>query len=792
MVFTAILSLTLIPVNAWHYPGPGGGTDDLLSEAFGPRAKEIAITVYGTQPLEYLAFKAGDIDIMDWPLTPAQKDELDTEDPDQLTYARAAYTEFGMREIDLHNLAGPCTDVEFRQALSRCIDKSYFIATELAGLGLKMDSPLASKGDPWYYHYCDDLYPYSLADAAAQLDAAGYKDYDDDGWRDYPDGSPITLLFWVRADDPQRTALGVYFTNQLEVALAAIEPEFAGIDVDLRIEAKSTCFDEVMAKYNYDMYTGGWSFGRDPDTLYFLYDSAFAFEFLGVPDAPNYPGYMSADFDVAIEDCVFGENIADSIEAAHLAQKIMMDDACIIPVWCAAGDSAYLSTLEHVCKSVGYGPSSWYTFLNAYPKGTPFGGTIRWGFMNDFEALNVVHSEWVWDWQILDKLYDTLISYNPYNIAEDWSWIAKSWDVDTYEHPDYGTCTKVTFHLRNDVYWQDLPYKADRVMPDDYSLPGPVTGAKVTAEDVAFTWEYIRDVDGGTAWNQGAAADLVSAEVVDDYTVVAYMDVLMPLWAAHWVGGLPLMPKYIWEHVSNATAYDPLAQKTLVGCGPYEFDYDRMVPHEYYYLNAYRQEWHIDPVTGAAVIDKYGYFKEAPVAGTVEWVKQIPGQAVELEVHWWVHSFKQEVLPAGSVHWQLKWWNPNIPGWEVLRKHGAPVEGVIDHDIFPCIEYAYVSYVDPPAGLWCTNQIALDLWTEDPLHTHAECYVPLIWTPADADGDGYCAGIDQGMLGTYWLGEDIEPPTIPPYNILVDFDLDGYIGGTDQGIMGMNWLNELP
>ena len=588
LAFIAILSFTLIPAFAWHHPGPDGGTDDLYSEAFGPRPAEIDITVYGTQELEYIAFKAKEIDMTDWQLLPSQKDELDLEDPNQEVYARAFWKQFGMMEIDLHNLAGPCTDVEFRQALSRCIDKDYFIATELAGLGAKMDSPLASHGDPFYNHYCDDLYPYSLADAAAQLDAAGYKDYDGDGWRDYPDGTAILLLFWVRSDDPQRTALGVYFTEQLEVELAKEGPEYAGLNVDLHIAPKSTCFEEVMDKYNYDMYTGGWSFGRDPDTLYFLYHSAFAWEPDGIGKSPNYPGYMSAEFDVAIEDCVFAANIADSIAAAHVAQKIMMDDACIIPVWTGAGETPYLSTWEGVVNMVGDGPYGWWTFMNVHlADGTGSDDTFRWGFMNDIEALSIVHSEWVWDWQILDKIYDTLINYNGYDVTEDWPWIAECWDLGTYEHDVFGNCTKVTFYLRDDVYWQDLPYKADRVMPDGTPLPGPVTDQLVTAYDVNFTMIYIRDVDGETAWNQGAAADVVECEVIDDFTIAIYFDVYMPLWAVHWVGGLPIMPQYIWEHVPEAIGYDPIVERTLVGCGPYEFDYDRMVPHEYYYLTRY-------------------------------------------------------------------------------------------------------------------------------------------------------------------------------------------------------------
>jgi ABC-type transport system substrate-binding protein len=67
--------------------------------------------------------------------------------------------------------------------------------------------------------------------------------------------------------------------------------------------------------------------------------------------------------------------------------------------------------------------------------------------------------------------------------------------------------------------------------------------------------------------------DVHHVEVIDDQTIKIYYNVRSYL-ALHWLGGLPLIPKHIWESLVTDPAKDPtahLADPNLTGNGPFVF-----------------------------------------------------------------------------------------------------------------------------------------------------------------------------------------------------------------------------
>lgn len=596
LIVIALLAQTAM---AFFYPGPTP-TDDKLFNKWGPVINNLLIVPYGGAEAEYLAFKGKKIDLMDWPLLASQVAELNSLDPNMKTYARAFYVDRGMRQFDLNNMRFPLNDVNFRRALSHCFDKDAFIATQLAGLGLRMDSPLASHGDPYYNHYCDNLYPFSLQTAADILLANGYSDKDGDGFIEGPRGEKITLVMYARADDPDRSAMGQIFATNLEVGLKGTTLN-AGIDVDLRLAPKSECFQKVMVQFDYHIYTGGWGFGRDPDTLYFLYKGEFAQAF---PYTPNYPGYSNPEFDYWAEKMLTAPTMDEAIEAVHKMQEILMDDAGVIPVFTYASYSAALADVKNLVNMLGTGLGTWFNFwtlINAYREDTD---TLRWGFLNDIETFNGLHAEWVWDDQLLSCIYSSLIAFNPYNVAEDFGMLAMDWKLGEWTYQGE-KATYVEFKLREDVYWHDIPPKPDRKTPGGKPLlPGGATNVPFTAEDVALTILMNRDIPD--AWNHDAVADVVYVEVLDPYTIRVYYGVYMPLWALHWVGGLNILPKHVFGPVYEerlTRQFDPFGEKCLAGVSAFMMDYEGSKIHEYYKLVANKRYFAYHPVDVYGILD---------------------------------------------------------------------------------------------------------------------------------------------------------------------------------------------
>ena len=94
--------------------------------------------------------------------------------------------------------------VALRRAISLATDTEREIASVWRGQAIPAQSLVAPGGwgyDPAYKSANSD---YDPARAKALLDLYGYVDRDGDGWRDLPDGRPLTLLYATQPDDSSR------------------------------------------------------------------------------------------------------------------------------------------------------------------------------------------------------------------------------------------------------------------------------------------------------------------------------------------------------------------------------------------------------------------------------------------------------------------------------------------------------------------------------------------------------------------------------------------------------------
>ncbi|HTR85346.1 MAG TPA: peptide ABC transporter substrate-binding protein [Reyranella sp.] len=108
----------------------------------------------------------------------------------------------------------------------------------------------------------------------------------------------------------------------------------------------------------------------------------------------------------------------------------------------------------------------------------------------------------------------------------------------------------VTWKLKKGVKWHD--------------------GKPFTADDVVFTWAYARD-PATAALTVGSYKD-VTAEKVDDYTVVVKFQKPTPFWADAFVGASGMIiPKHLFADYSGAKSREAPTNLQPVGTGPYLF-----------------------------------------------------------------------------------------------------------------------------------------------------------------------------------------------------------------------------
>jgi peptide/nickel transport system substrate-binding protein len=151
-------------------------------------------------------------------------------------------------------------------------------------------------------------------------------------------------------------------------------------------------------------------------------------------------------------------------------------------------------------------------------------------------------------------IYDTLVWKDTQGfvpaLATDWEYLG---DENAY-----------LFHLRKDVTWHD--------------------GEKFTADDVAFTFNYVKE---HPSW----WVDLTyvkQVEVLDEYTVKIYLTEQYAPFLSDDAGALAILPQHIWQDVKNPSEF--MEPEALIGTGPFKLvDYSKT--HGTYLFEAYEEHY---------------------------------------------------------------------------------------------------------------------------------------------------------------------------------------------------------
>jgi hypothetical protein len=349
------------------------------------------------------------------------------------------------------------------------------------------------------------------------------------------------IIFYARSDHNPRLKAGEHLCANMRKA---------GIPVEFKALPSSGCYPPVMGDRDYHIYTAGWRLGRFPTSLYFLYGAIWwapwGYNYVNAPIPRPAPGTVGVDpnLDVALRDIYYAETMNDAIVAAQRAQGIFEKVLPTTPLFCAKSYFAWRNWLLGVVNMMAYGPENTYTFLNIYKAvGAPEPDRIRVGWNQPPQAVNILFSSWVYDYGILDRIYEGGQAVNPYDLATDQAWIVQDWAVSSWTDPDDGLeKTKVTFWIRKDVYWVR-----------------PVTGSVVrqfTTHDIAFSQMFSFAFDDG--WNWDNVMDIDHINIVNDFCYEIYF-IDISYWYQY-SGNYPYLPKNEWLTAKPAGATNPFCE----------------------------------------------------------------------------------------------------------------------------------------------------------------------------------------------------------------------------------------
>jgi ABC-type transport system substrate-binding protein len=519
----------------------------------GPVMPKLQFKFYSGTTALYTALKTGAIDMMAWPLSYDQAQDAMSDPNIQV----APYFDLGDYELAINNnwtcaaypdWRSPTSYVDFRRAIAYLLDKDGLIAgPALKGFGTRIDTliplPILKEWVNWdvvKYGPNGELlnnYPWEYDPYAARdlLDAAGFVQGTEDNpyydpnipWsspklRVYPPGHEKAgqtldpLKVYVRNDHEPRLTFGRQVYNHLRLL---------GIPCDVTEGRSGVCYYPVYIYRTYHLYTAGWSLGRFPIWYYSFFHP------IGIyPGGPNFYLVNDTELTPILEDLYpQSTSIAMSKAASLQAQSHQVMKVYTIPVYSSKSYFAYRKGLLGVTTTYGYGLTTAldFTFLTCYHENFPTVNTITYGTLNPPEAINPIFSSWLWDYEVIDRIFTGYMTGNPYRLdpgkigpgkAGDMPWMAKDWEYTTGADGN----AIVTVYFRNDITWHDGT---------------PFTVADLN--ETIYLGKYYDD-----SWGYSDFVHVVSTEIVNDYTIKIYFD--MPTFWSIYTCNYDIVPKHIY------------------------------------------------------------------------------------------------------------------------------------------------------------------------------------------------------------------------------------------------------
>ena len=212
---------------------------------------------------------------------------------------------------------GKFKDKALRQALGYAMDNDGINEIYYHGLRITANS-FMTPFHPGFYDENRQGYSYNPEKARKLLDDAGYKDVNGDGFREMPDGSPLTIHYLTMSGSEVAEPIANYYIQNWK-------------DVGLNVELNDGRLIEFNAFYEklrkddpaVEMYSGAWGVGTDPDPSG-LYSKVAPF---------NLPRWVNARNDELLKRIASEEAFDEAfrVKAYQEWDENLLEEAPVIP-----------------------------------------------------------------------------------------------------------------------------------------------------------------------------------------------------------------------------------------------------------------------------------------------------------------------------------------------------------------------------------------------------------------------------------------------------------------------------
>ena len=460
----------------------------------------------------------GNVDIIGGQIEPKYLDQLENAENIQVFNS----LRFGHGITYFNCMKYPMNITNFRRAVAFALDKHRIINEGLLGYGELLDCHIprqhpACIEDEMGYHYYDE----QIEKAIELIEAAGFIDTDDDGWREGPGPEgPGTIELDTLIVEGFPTAQIDIFVDTVVQALFAL---------NISAEARQTSF------YPSSLCPGV----RDRDMWYIEYDwndfdldhyaRDMSSDYLTVMNM-NYPNWSNETWDALVPIILESLDYNEIIATAKQMEKIWVHACPAIVMYqndyiTAFRDDRFTGFVE----SIYSGASNFYSNLRVHKKsGNVIGGNLYWANPLDILSFNHYSVNSRYARNILDMLFDELVKIGP--DGNDVNWLCEDFTVLT--HYDNASVpeghTRILVDVIQNATWSD--------------------GTPITAEDIAFTLSFLLNhvpVAGVDLVDMVTCYAPTTYELFCEFSSESY-------WHWHNIAYQSIIPRQVWFNHSDA------------------------------------------------------------------------------------------------------------------------------------------------------------------------------------------------------------------------------------------------
>ncbi|MHA2427668.1 MAG: ABC transporter substrate-binding protein [Candidatus Hermodarchaeia archaeon] len=463
----------------------------------------------------------------------------------------------------------PTNITGYRRAMAYALDKGAVIQNSTGGLAFFQDCAIPITLGNWTYEtqLSHTYYTRDLIAANESLEAAGFRDLNGNGWRDYDADNSTTFTAGDVLDvdfEIEMFHTAGHKPSTYAVEIAAESLNLCGI---MARAAPMDFYDMLDFITDGDYWLMCFTF-TDMNTATLLYD------FFHSSTGNNqwyFGGWTNDTYDQYAENLMIAPTLEEANHWAWKCQELLWYEQPMIVCYNDVYTHAYRRDIWEGYinmqgrNRIGNGCSLVHIRLKE-EAGGPFGCYPTEYIMSLNEGLdtpNYLMSNSKHSTKVFQLIYEQLWTYSPYDWTPQPS-LAYAWETElTNASGDIQDGEKYTFHLFENATWHD--------------------GIPVSAEDVAYSLVLGQQ----KPYRFDNYQHVYKTNVVDNTTIEIYTN---KTGYFEWTRatGFVVFPEHIWSVPTNVTTFVPTPAE-CAGTGPYVFT--AHVPGQYVVLERH-SDWH--------------------------------------------------------------------------------------------------------------------------------------------------------------------------------------------------------